>query len=329
VRGKVGQPSVPIALNPEGAFFLGLKIGRRSTELALVDFEGKVVSRCHATYRYPTPAGVLRFALDGISRLVGPLGPDRSERLAGIGIAMPFQIWEWARVIGLSSDAMAEWRATDIRAAVEAICPYPVYLQNDASSACGAELVFGTGDRPSEFLYFYVGYFIGGGVVLRDSLFTGRSGNAGALGSMPVPASDGRVVQLIELASLSALESMMRARGQDAQSLWEAPRGWIVDEDLVDAWVVTAADGLAHAIGAASSVIDFEATLIDGWMPAAIRDRLVAETATRLARLNLAGLVPPAVRAGTVGPDARVIGAASLPLSERFVVNFAGTISED
>src|SRR5689334_14542342 len=29
-RGKVGQPSVPFALEPEGAFALGLKIGRRS-----------------------------------------------------------------------------------------------------------------------------------------------------------------------------------------------------------------------------------------------------------------------------------------------------------
>ena len=29
VRGKIGQPSVPMRLVPEGAFFFGLKIGRR------------------------------------------------------------------------------------------------------------------------------------------------------------------------------------------------------------------------------------------------------------------------------------------------------------
>src|SRR5258708_32453946 len=32
-RGKIGQPSVPFALDPEGAFSLGLKIGRRSSDL--------------------------------------------------------------------------------------------------------------------------------------------------------------------------------------------------------------------------------------------------------------------------------------------------------
>ena len=30
VRGKVGQPSVPMSLNPDGALFFGLKVGRRS-----------------------------------------------------------------------------------------------------------------------------------------------------------------------------------------------------------------------------------------------------------------------------------------------------------
>jgi predicted NBD/HSP70 family sugar kinase len=328
IRGKVGQPSVPIALNADGAYFFGLKIGRRSAELALVDFRGQVFSRSRLTYRYPSPLGVLRFVEDGIRQLSGQLEAGQAGRISGLGIAMPFQIWEWARVIGLSDDAMEAWRDTDIRAAVEAICPWPVYLQNDASSACGAELVFGTGERPGDFLYFYVGYFVGGGVVLRDNLFTGHSGNAGALGSMPVPAPDGRVVQLIELASLSALEARMRSRGQDSQSLWEAPGGWVVDEDIAAAWVSTAAHGLAHAIGAAASVIDFEAALIDGWLPPALRRRLVDETAARLSAVNLAGIAAPEVREGSVGPDARILGAASLPLSERFLANFAGTITD-
>ncbi|MDE3122078.1 MAG: MarR family transcriptional regulator, partial [Paracoccaceae bacterium] len=30
IRGRIGQPSVPMHLNPEGAFFFGVKIGRRS-----------------------------------------------------------------------------------------------------------------------------------------------------------------------------------------------------------------------------------------------------------------------------------------------------------
>ena len=40
VRGRVGKPFTPIALNPEGAFSIGVKIGRRSLEALLVDFRG-------------------------------------------------------------------------------------------------------------------------------------------------------------------------------------------------------------------------------------------------------------------------------------------------
>ena len=45
VRGKVGQPSVPMRLNPDGAFFIGLKIGRRSAEVIVTDALGKVRDR--------------------------------------------------------------------------------------------------------------------------------------------------------------------------------------------------------------------------------------------------------------------------------------------
>ena len=37
VRGKVGQPSVPIALNPQGAYSIGIKVGRRSADTLLLD----------------------------------------------------------------------------------------------------------------------------------------------------------------------------------------------------------------------------------------------------------------------------------------------------
>ena len=46
VRGKVGQPSTPLALAPDGAWFLGLKIGRRLVELAPAD-------RLYADPRHP------------------------------------------------------------------------------------------------------------------------------------------------------------------------------------------------------------------------------------------------------------------------------------
>ena len=45
LRGRVGQPTVPVSIDPEGAFACGLKIGRRWSDLVLVDFAGAIRHR--------------------------------------------------------------------------------------------------------------------------------------------------------------------------------------------------------------------------------------------------------------------------------------------
>ena len=44
VRGRVGQPSVPMSLEPDGVYFFGLSVGRRSVELILTNFIGEEIA---------------------------------------------------------------------------------------------------------------------------------------------------------------------------------------------------------------------------------------------------------------------------------------------
>ena len=37
LRGRVGKPSIPIELDPDGAFSIGLKVGRKSADLLLLE----------------------------------------------------------------------------------------------------------------------------------------------------------------------------------------------------------------------------------------------------------------------------------------------------
>ncbi len=320
VRGKIGQPSIPMALNPEGAYFIGLKIGRRSAELVLIDFLGNVRAMLQNSYRYPAPREILDFVSGGIMRMRAGLNSAQDSRIAGLGIAMPFELWNWADTAGAPRDVMDQWRHRDIRADIQAQCSFPVYLQNDATAACGAELVFGQTGNLRDFIYFYIGAFAGGGIVLNGRLYSGPTGNAGALGSMPVPGADGRPTQLIDVASLAILEKALNARGADASYLWTTPEDWVGDGPEFEAWFSSAGAALAYAIVSASSVIDFEAAVIDGWMPAIARQRLVEAVQQALGKIDVEGLKIPSVREGTVGIHARALGGASLPLSERFLI---------
>ncbi len=320
-RGRIGQPSIPMSLAADGAYFFGLKIGRRSADLTLVDFLGRVVRLERKVYRYPTPGAVVDFVAGTLPRLIADLPEPARGRIGGLGVAMPFQLWNWVQSIGAPQSEMDAWRERDIQAELAALSGLPVFVQNDATAACGAELVFGTGDRPKDFLYFYFGTFIGGGLVLNGQLFTGRSGNAAGVGPMPVPGPDGKIQRLFDTASMSVLADAMERAGQSADHLWAQHEVWHVPAPLLDDWLDTAARGLAHAILSAAALIELEAVLIDGWMPTSIRAALTARTHDALHRLDLAGIDPPAIREGTVGANARVLGAAAIPLSHRYLLD--------
>jgi predicted NBD/HSP70 family sugar kinase len=216
---------------------------------------------------------------------------------------------------------MDSWRDRDIQAELARATGLPVYVQNDATSACGAELVFGTGERPKDFLYFYFGTFIGGGLVLNGQLFLGRTGNAAGVGPLPVQGPDGQMRRLFDSASMSVLEAMMTAAGESPDHLWESPNHWQVSEPVLQAWVDLAAEGLAGAILSAATLLELEAVLIDGWMPPKVRAMVTLRTQEALARLDLSGVSMPQVREGTVGAQARSLGAAAIPLSQRYLID--------
>lgn len=320
-RGRIGQPSIPMSLAADGAFFLGLKIGRRSADLTLIDFQGNVRATERQIYRYPTPNAVVDFVTAALPRLIALLPVDVRGRVGGMGVAMPFQLWNWVQYIGAPQAEMDAWRDRDIAAELTTLTRMPVYVQNDATAACGAELVFGKGERPRDFLYFYIGYFIGGGLVLNGQLFTGRTGNAAGVGPMPVPGPDGHMRRLLSVASASVLAATVEASGQSADLLWERHDEWAVPPHLLDAWMDQAAEGLAYAVLSASTLMELEAVLIDGWIPTEVRAELVARTHSALHRLDLSGIDAPMIRAGTVGAEARALGAAAIPLSQRYLID--------
>ena len=85
VRGRVGQPSIPMRLNPDAVYSYGVKIGRRSCDLVLMDFVGNIRLQLHQTHAYPMPDDILSFIVEGIPKLEKPRSRRRSAtRIAGL-----------------------------------------------------------------------------------------------------------------------------------------------------------------------------------------------------------------------------------------------------
>lgn len=321
IRGRVGQPSVPMFINPQAVFSFGVKIGRRSADLVLMDFAGQIREQRHQTYRYPHPDHLLPFICKGIAEMEKEMDETVQARIAGIGIAAPFELWNWAEEVGAPEGAMEIWREVDLQVEVQSRMAHSVYLRNDATSACGAELVFGAGQRYPDFVYFYIGSFIGGGIVVNSSLFVGRTGTAGAIGPLPVRDKHGQTRQLLDIASIFVLENLLRERGIDPQPLWYAAEEWIDFGEPLEIWLQDTAAALAQAVIAAASIIDFAAAIIDGGFPDWVRHRLVKATIDAMNRLDLQGVVIPDIVEGEVGAQARAIGGASLPIFDRYLID--------
>lgn len=320
VRGRVGKPSVPMALAREGLLSVGLKIGRRTADLLLIDFHGGVLAERRMSYRFPTPDAVFAFLRAGIAAFGAGLPAGIADRIAGIGIAAPFEMWNWHHSVGAPANRMMAWRGLDFARTIAAFSDLPVFVQNDATAACRAEHVFGQGKRFASYGYFFLGAFIGGGVVLNGTVVEGQHGNAGAFGSMPMPSPDGPR-QLIDTASIHLLEKRLEADGLDPQDLWDDPLDWSCFEAHVAPWVSQTAGQIAHAAISVCAVLDMEAIVIDGAFPETVRAALTRATGEALGRMDLRGLIPPEVVEGRVGRNARALGAASAPVFSQYFLD--------
>jgi predicted NBD/HSP70 family sugar kinase len=319
VRGRVGQPSVPLGLNPDGAFAIGIKIGRRSADWLLVDFTGRVRERLVLDYAFPDIPVLLPAIKSNLNRLLEGLGPLR-DRVVGVGVAAPFQLGGWHRMLGLTEAQSLAWNQIDLVAEVQDL---PISFAKDTSAACVAELLQGKGRDIRSFLYLFLDTFVGGGLVLNSHLHRGVNGNAGAVASLPlqVATADMKELppQLISQASLWDLEQRFREHALDPMAAYDAralEAPWL---PYTREWVARAALALAHCIVAGTAFLDVEAVVIDGVVAPDLLRKLWARTGEALKAYNWEGLQQmPRLEIGSIGSDARALGGALLPLHACF-----------
>lgn len=316
VRGGLGQPSVPYALNPDAAYSFGLKVDRRTADVAMINFVGEMIGFERINFDYPSPTEIMTFVKSAVGKLRRRQRTAVDVPIAGLGIASPFYQWNWNDEKTAAAGPMQAWKEVDIRAELDADFDWPVFLFNDATVSAAAELMFGVGTMTADYIYAYIGYYLGGGIVLDHHLFPGRNRLAGALGNVPVPSMDGRV-QLKDVASLQTLENKMH--GDDSGWIWSSPDDWGARSPQVSEWIEEVSAGLACATEAAAALLDIDNLVLDGAIPASVRKEIARATRRKLGRALAERPEPFSVLEGKYGHLAPAIGGASVP----FLINYS------
>ncbi len=319
--GARGQPATMLRLDPDGAYSIGIKLGRRSADALLVDFSGNILEAHRHERVFPRPDEALDLVLGEIEALRGRIPVTTRGRLAGVGLAMPYNLGSWRRELGLSRELCAAWTGYDLAGELRKKLDVSVFVENDGTAVAVAELFGGLGREFDDFVSVFIGTAIGGGVVLRGECRQGPTLNAGDVGLMPTspsrlssaPRPERHSDLLLTRASVGSLIRHLNASGIAVGSRADLEAAIPANPVLVDEWIEDCADALVTPLLSIASILDVEAIVLNGDLPPELIGKLLHRLTDLLAEAAPEARRPPVLRCGTVGRNAAALGAAILP----------------
>jgi predicted NBD/HSP70 family sugar kinase len=313
--GAVGRPSMMV--EPSGKV-LSFAVSPRVDALtvAVMGMGGKVVEK----FRQPMRRGT---TIDEMAVITGRvIAKFRSalpadSLLTGIGVAIPGQV-QISEGIVRAAPSLG-WDEVPFAAMLADITGLPVWLDNDASVSCVAELRFGVGRGYQNLvLLFGAAGGIGGGVVVNGSLLRGIDGYAGELGHTRI--SDSTVSDYSGIPG--TLESLVRR-----EDLLKALIMADADDDELEAAILerrssrveklldTQADMLGRAIGLFVNIFNPEVIALDGFLSVIFRMRTERLVASVKAHSLRSAFEHVQFKVGGLGSNVLLVGATELAVT--------------
>jgi predicted NBD/HSP70 family sugar kinase len=267
MMSRMGQPSLPLSIAPQGAFAFGIVVRADVLSVSLAHLSGTIVASTEEPHEGTTREAIVARIAAIIPGLAAegqiPLG-----RVCGIGLALPGFFIDSPRRINAPL-GMEDWATADLERDLGTALGLPVLVENDGSAATLGEYTYGCGVDRSSLAYLYVDRGLGGGLVIDGKLVTGARGNAGEFTGMLAPSARA------DRPTLALLADLVASGQERPATLGAMVRTLDPHAPVVDAWierVAPAADAIVSAIGA---IVDPQAIVIGGRLPRAIAARLI------------------------------------------------------
>ncbi|MGW0240077.1 ROK family protein [Micromonospora chalcea] len=292
-----------------------LDIGGTKTTAALVTAAGEVVGRHTA----PTPGRSGAAAvLDTAAGLVEKLRADAPDVVRALGVGSAGVIDSGSGLVLSATDVLTGWAGTDLRGDLGRRLGVPVTVVNDVHAHALGEARHGVAAGYDTVLYVAVGTGVGASFVLGDTVLAGAHSAAGHAGHQPsayagtLACTCGGRGHLEAIAAGPALTAeYVRRTGRPVADLRAVAALAAGGDETARAVVRLGGTAVGSAVGGLVNVLDPAAVVIGGGVTGlgepwwrAVRDAVPAET--------LPGLAGVPVLASTLGPDAPLLGAASL-----------------
>lgn len=171
---RTGRPARPLDIDPEHAFFVGIKLTDSVAYTVVTDLKGEEIGREERPVTDPSP--------DGIVALITAISRDHRAdrpRVAGLGVALGGTV-EGHRLVRRAP--FLGWGEVPLAERLEQATDLPVSVDNDVRALAQAEHWFGAGRGCDSLVVITVGVGTGCAVVIQDRLLEGRHGLAAIIG---------------------------------------------------------------------------------------------------------------------------------------------------
>ncbi|MBA4217363.1 MAG: ROK family transcriptional regulator [Proteobacteria bacterium] len=312
-----GQPPIAFELNPQAGNAIGISLEPGRASAALVNLVGEIRSRCEVEM----DTSDRRQMLAAMLQLVAQLRRESTERLWGIGVALPGPLGH-TELSFVGPTALEGWSDLSVLDELGQVTGLPLFYRIDSVAGALGETLFGVARNLDDFFYLHLGLGLGGALVIGRSAYPGADGNATEIGHVPIvpggtPCYCGNRGCLERYVSMHSLAEALGVSDHDVWAVDLAQRLQQPEDEALQRWCRQAADRLRDAVCMIENMLDPRSIVIGGSAPKVLVERLVA----------LAQPWHRSVRGGIGSPETRIVlsdrqddssllGAAVLPIYE-------------
>lgn len=304
-----GQPSPTLRLDGQHAYSCGISVNTDVIGICLMDLAGRILGEASVPLREASMAEALDLVAEELAGLQrsNALSPDS---FFGIGFAIAGY-----HVGGTRYNAplpLHEWSLIELGPLMAEFFGRPVWVHNGANTGTIAESMFGVGRYIKHFAYLSFNYGFGGGLISDGELLLGGNGNAGEFSGIYDAEESKR------RPALQYLIERLNHNGVEVPSISYMRKYFDPNWPGVAEWVEDVTPAYNRMINAIRAVIDPQAIVFGGQVPADLAQLLIDKT--RIFDRPRYGVNRPGPKliVSEISTDASAMGAAVTPFRAAF-----------